>query len=448
MNQFLEGISNSLADFSLATAAEFFKETSRNAVFSPYSLFIALFLTSAVNPPVSQQILKRLSFPNTEISQIDQIMQLKYLVKNIETVPPFKRPFNSPSFENFINNYNFTDDQKHIAYVILKKMTNKEKTDLPNEREKKFEYFLEKVTNGFDGNESSSLSKRVKSYKHLIKKDLVKYPVIAGSNFLFINSKTNFSLSDRVLKRMRDFIFETEFPSPGYELINEKVNLCTRGLIPNFLTPSDLSQSSLFLAVNTIYFKAKWENKFSRTNQQIPFYSFNDKETPTDFIKSTVSTKVYDRDGIVYIKLNYFRTQFVFEILMPKTIDHKKVDSELFNEFKQKAYHENFFIKYEKRARESTVFLMMPKFTIKTELMNFDKAINIPLLDSIVQKVVMIVNEEGTEAAAASGVQIKSARLDDPKVIKIDHPFIFVIRDPATQGILFMGEFYAPEETK
>jgi serpin B len=57
------------------------------------------------------------------------------------------------------------------------------------------------------------------------------------------------------------------------------------------------------------------------------------------------------------------------------------------------------------------------------------------------------VDEKGTEAAAATAVIIgvTSAPVEaDPQVIKIDHPFLFFIRDHETNATLFMGRVVAP----
>ncbi len=57
----------------------------------------------------------------------------------------------------------------------------------------------------------------------------------------------------------------------------------------------------------------------------------------------------------------------------------------------------------------------------------------------------MEVNEEGTEAAAATGVAVKAMAMRQKPVFRADHPFLFLIRDSATGTILFMGRLTAPE---
>jgi serpin B len=64
-------------------------------------------------------------------------------------------------------------------------------------------------------------------------------------------------------------------------------------------------------------------------------------------------------------------------------------------------------------------------------------------IDKVLHKAFVEVNEEGTEAAAATGVQIRSRSLD-LNMFVIDHPFLFLIRDNRSGGIIFMGRVTDP----
>ena len=75
-----------------------------------------------------------------------------------------------------------------------------------------------------------------------------------------------------------------------------------------------------------------------------------------------------------------------------------------------------------------------------------------PAKDLVVSKVVhksfVEVNEEGTEAAAATGVRVQlcSGRILPPPIIfNADHPFLFFIRHNPTRTILFAGRYCSPE---
>jgi len=65
----------------------------------------------------------------------------------------------------------------------------------------------------------------------------------------------------------------------------------------------------------------------------------------------------------------------------------------------------------------------------------------------VIHKAFVDVNEEGTEAAAATAVVMLGAamRMDEPPVFRADHPFIFLIRDKKSGCILFMGRLANPK---
>ena len=78
---------------------------------------------------------------------------------------------------------------------------------------------------------------------------------------------------------------------------------------------------------------------------------------------------------------------------------------------------------------------------------DFSNMVHDPVyIADVVQKAFLSVNEQGTEAAAATGVivDLSSGHVGPPIVITIDHPFFFTIRDTATNTILFAGRVLDP----
>ena len=66
-------------------------------------------------------------------------------------------------------------------------------------------------------------------------------------------------------------------------------------------------------------------------------------------------------------------------------------------------------------------------------------------ISAVVHKAFVEVNEQGTEAAAATGVVITATSLPPPKpVFRADHPFVFLIRDVQSGSILFLGRVSNP----
>jgi serpin B len=68
-------------------------------------------------------------------------------------------------------------------------------------------------------------------------------------------------------------------------------------------------------------------------------------------------------------------------------------------------------------------------------------------ISAAIHKAVVDVNEEGTEAAAATGIVVGVTSVAaEPKVFRADHPFVFMIRDNRTSSIVFLGRVVNPAE--
>ena len=68
-------------------------------------------------------------------------------------------------------------------------------------------------------------------------------------------------------------------------------------------------------------------------------------------------------------------------------------------------------------------------------------------IGAAIHKAFVDVNEEGTEAAAATGIAIQATSVQlRPNVFRADHPFVFLIRDKSAGSILFMGRVMNPKE--
>ncbi len=65
-------------------------------------------------------------------------------------------------------------------------------------------------------------------------------------------------------------------------------------------------------------------------------------------------------------------------------------------------------------------------------------------ISEIVHKAFVEVNEEGTEAAAATGVVMAKCAVTEPRFFLADHPFLFFIRHRATNAVLFCGRVLDP----
>jgi serpin B len=67
-------------------------------------------------------------------------------------------------------------------------------------------------------------------------------------------------------------------------------------------------------------------------------------------------------------------------------------------------------------------------------------------IGEVIHKAFVDVNEEGTEAAAATAVVMFKAIVKPPPIFRADHPFIFLIRDNHTGSVLFIGRVVDPRK--
>jgi len=65
-------------------------------------------------------------------------------------------------------------------------------------------------------------------------------------------------------------------------------------------------------------------------------------------------------------------------------------------------------------------------------------------IGSVVHDAFVAVDEEGTEAAAATGVEMSIESVRMLPVFRADHPFLFIIQEKETSNILFMGRVVNP----
>jgi serpin B len=124
---------------------------------------------------------------------------------------------------------------------------------------------------------------------------------------------------------------------------------------------------------------------------------------------------------------------------------------------------------WQEKLRRQKVVVFFPRFKIESEFslnqtltaMGMPDAFNPASADfsamvvgkkelhisAVIHKAFMEVNEEGTEAAAATGVVVGVTSIEpSPPVFKADHPFVFFIRDNASRSILFLGRVANPKE--
>jgi serine protease inhibitor len=237
--------------------------------------------------------------------------------------------------------------------------------------------------------------------------------------------------------------------------INGWIDDKTNGLIKNMIDVLD--QNTVMLLINAIYFKGKWNSQFDKTKtEQEPFYKLDGTVSQVPMMKQTSNFKIYSGNGFSMAEFPYGQGNFVMDVILPEGNNGVKTLIPLLNVTSLQQWLDMM----SKREIELT----FPKFKygFKMELKNilssmgmgvaFTDAADFSDISDLATKISFVLhqafietNEEGTEAAAATVVGIVNTSMPaGPGVFKIDHSFLYIIRETTTNTILFMGKVADP----
>lgn len=303
------------------------------------------------------------------------------------------------------------------------------------------------------------------SYEQLIKTLTTadKSVKLAIANSLWVNQ--NISLKDSFIKTSQDFyqgdVSNLNFTDTSAKnTINQWVASNTANQIAEIV--DSISPEDALYLINAIYFKASWTDKFDpNTTTEQPFYLESKTIKPVAMMSQTGDYLYSENQQFQAIRLPYGKGELGMYIFLPQA------NSSL-EQFNQQLNLDNLQT-WLSQMRSQPGNISLPKFKLEytTELKNvlsslgmqqvfnfaqadFSAMTDIAVaLDQVKHKAVIEVNEEGTEAAAAtsSGIRITSATPQkQPFEMNINRPFFFAIRDDNTGTILFMGNFVEPDE--
>lgn len=244
--------------------------------------------------------------------------------------------------------------------------------------------------------------------------------------------------------------------------INQWVADHTGDKIQDIVPEGAITEDSRLVLANAVYFYGGWLLTFDESNTQDGNFTLVDGSTATvPFMHQQDRFSYTTGDGFQVIELPYAGSQFAFTIILPDDGQFATVEQRLTPDFLTTALSQL-------GSRE--LVLAMPKFefdysasladtlqalgmtdAFDPNLADFsgmlDASAPQPLaIGDVLHKAFIAVDENGTEAAAATTVLMAGAAapVDKPLDVTIDHPFIFLIRDTQTGAILFMGRVMDP----
>ena len=248
--------------------------------------------------------------------------------------------------------------------------------------------------------------------------------------------------------------------SSASKTINQWVDTNTNGKIQKIVGDQIDPITVLFL-INAIYFKGTWQKEFdpSKTREG-PFHLANGDEKQVPMMRQQRWYPYYREENFQAISLAYGDGQMSMYIFLPD----RESDLNIFLENLNAESWENWMSQF----HEQDVSLVMPKFKLEygktlndplkalgmdvafdPELADFSRMASLEFgnlyIEKVVHKTFVEVNEEGTEAAAATSVEVGVKSVPPPPIsFSVDRPFFFAIRDNETKTVLFMGVVVEP----
>uniref|UniRef100_A0A8C9RJY7 Leukocyte elastase inhibitor n=1 Tax=Scleropages formosus TaxID=113540 RepID=A0A8C9RJY7_SCLFO len=259
-----------------------------------------------------------------------------------------------------------------------------------------------------------------------------------------------------------DFRFDAEAARVN---INTWVEKQTQGKIKNLLANGVVDSLTTLVLVNAIYFKGNWEKKFKESATREQPFKLNKNDTkPVKMMyqKSKFNFTFIPEVQCQILELPYIGNELSMLIMLPSVMED---DSTGLEKLEQQLTYDNLMEWTRPDMMEYvTVNVGLPRFKMEDSYnmketlsgMGMVKAFdggdfsgmsprNDLLLSEVVHKAFVEVNEEGTEAAAATAaVMIMRCAPLPPTSFIADHPFLFLIRHNPSKSILFYGRFCSP----
>jgi len=236
--------------------------------------------------------------------------------------------------------------------------------------------------------------------------------------------------------------------------INGWIEDKTGGMLPDFL-PANLPEETAMALINAVYLKAEWRVPFNEEATHAREFTLENGETvEADFLSSRGNRYYIDSDGAEGVMLPYRDSALGFVALRPKEGALKAFSSTLTAE-RLNGYIDS--------AENRLLELKMPKFEVEfsaplgdllremgltdafdPDLADFSAMSEIDRLyiSEVLQKVKVVVNEQGTEAAAATMITMaEGAMIEPPQPVELtlDTPFLYAIVDMESGVPLFIG---------
>lgn len=322
---------------------------------------------------------------------------------------------------------------------------------------------------GYDGLKNGEEFSFLKDFSDMVSAEESQY-VMKIANSLFVQN--GFHINDEFLQMMKKY-FNAEVNHVDFSqnvavanYINKWVENYTNSLLKDLVSPRDFDAVTHLALINAVYFKGNWKSQFRPENTRTFSFTKDDEsevQIPMmyqqgEFYYGEFSDGSNEAGGIYQVLEIPYEGE---EISMMLVLSRQEVPLATLEPLLKAQLIEE----WANSVKKQKVEVYLPRFTVEQgiDLKDIFKALGVTevfikdanltamsdrkelFLSKVVHKSFIEVNEEGSEAAAASGmIAISRMAVLYPQVI-VDHPFLFLIRNRKAGTILFMGRVMHPE---
>ncbi|GIY05735.1 serpin B4 [Caerostris extrusa] len=290
---------------------------------------------------------------------------------------------------------------------------------------------------------------------------------VLNSSKDYIMKSANIFLVDRKLQLLPEYTLQTQNlyksiyvtginfrrdASQLVKVINDWISSQTNGKIPALL--DNLDPNTVIAIFNAVYFKGLWEIQFDVKNTKpgrFNNYGLKSMSKSVPMMNMSDQLLYTSSPDCQIVELPYKGDNVSMMIFLPDRQNglsalERNLTVQQILAFRRKMRRTRVNLSLPKFSMESTVDLKQPLTSMGLGGVFLDNADFSGMVQrggvrvsKMVQKTVVEVTEEGTEAAAVTGVFIVPLSISWPRDVKVDHPFLFAIIETKTNLILFMG---------
>ena len=249
--------------------------------------------------------------------------------------------------------------------------------------------------------------------------------------------------------------FETQ-PEVVRDAINDKVTEDTSGLIQELLPARSITDDTVFVLTNALYFNGHWSRAFRReATAPATFTGLDGTVGRVDMMHQMSDYPYVSAPGYQAVSLPYDGHELEMVFIVPDEGNFANLVASLDAQFVSEVVQslEPRYLDLGLPAFEVKSDVALEEELIQAGMTNaFTQAAEFPaigdvLIDKAFHQATLVVDEEGTEAAAATafvGVP-KSGPSSEPLALRLDRPFVFFVRDVTSNASLFVGHYVAAE---